>query len=235
VIVSQTGQGSSQACINSLIVGTPRSIVLARRMILPFCKMLRRECCAAFPYESAMPDESSTGVPGAGASIWLLPSAADATFFDSIISDLSARFGSPLFWSHLTLAGDLAEGPEKYVDVLERLASSCRSFAQPIEEIALTDIYFRSFYARFARSPDLDGLQKICVDSVGGSTSGFLPHVSLLYGSVPEPGKSEAAADLRRAIKGRVVTFDRVVVTNSSDTTPIYEWRIHAAKDLRRV
>jgi 2'-5' RNA ligase len=181
-----------------------------------------------------MPGVSSTATPSAGASIWLLPSLADAAFFDSIIGDFAGRFGSPVFWSHLTLAGDLTDAPEKYVDVLERLASSCRSFAQPIEDIVLTDAYFRSFYARFARSADLDRLKQICIDSVGGGLSGFMPHVSLLYGTVPEPGKSEAAAELRRAIKGRVVTFDRVVVTNSSDTTPIYEWRVHAAKDLRQ-
>jgi hypothetical protein len=201
--------------------------------------MLRRECCAAFQvtcrHEIAMPGLSSIVTPSAGASIWLLPSLADAAFFDSIINDLAGRFGSPVFWSHLTLAGDLTETPDKYVDVLDRLASSCRSFAQPIEDIVLTDAYFRSFYARFARSADLDTLKQICIDSVGGSLPGFMPHVSLLYGTVPEPGKSEAAAEPRRSMKGRVVTFDRVVVTNSSDATPIYEWRVHAKKDLRQL
>ncbi len=173
-------------------------------------------------------------MPQAGASIWLLPSLADAAFFDSLIGDLAGRFGSPVFLSHLTLAGDLTEAPDKYLGVLDSLAKSCRCFTQPIADIEMTDAYFRSFYARFARSADLDTLKQICVASVGGSLSGFMPHVSLLYGSVPEPGKSEAAADLRRAMKGRLVTFDRVVVTNSSDTTPIYAWRVHAARDLRR-
>jgi 2'-5' RNA ligase len=183
----------------------------------------------------AMPAGSGKEMPQAGASIWLLPSRADAAFFDSLIRDLAGRFGAPVFWSHLTLAGDLTEVPDAYIGVLDRLAESCRSFTQPIADIELTDAYFRSFFARFARSADLDALKKVCVDSVGGSLSGFMPHVSLLYGSVPEPGKSEAAAELRRAIKGRIVTFDRVVVTNSSDTTPIYEWRVHAERSLRPI
>lgn len=183
--------------------------------------------------ESPKPRAAAPAETSACASIWLMPSVADAAFLDAIIADLARRFGSPVFASHLTLAGDLGEPPQAYVALLDRLAGSGRCFSQPVEDIVLTEIYFRSFYAAFARSPDLDALKQVCVASVGGSLSGFTPHISFLYGPVAEPGKSDAAADLRKSLKGRAITFDRVAVTNSSDRTPVGAWRVHAARALR--
>lgn len=183
---------------------------------------------------SEMAGALPSAAPQSGASIWLMPSAIDAAFLEAVVGDLARRFNSPVFAPHLTLAGDLNETPETYVGILERLAGSCRGFTQPIDDIVLTDTFFRSFYASFARSSDIDGLKLICIGGLGGSLSGFTPHVSLLYGPVPEPGKSEAAVQLRRSLKGRGVTFDRVVVTNSSDTTPISEWHIRASRSLQR-
>lgn len=180
-----------------------------------------------------MPCTTSPSTVHTGASIWLMPSAGDRALLADIVDDLARRFGSPLFEPHLTLAGDLPDPPETYVAMLERLAASCSRFAQPVEDIVVTDAYFRSFYAKFKRSAELDRLKQCCVDDLGGNLSEFMPHVSLLYGPVPEPGKSEAAAELRRSVTGRAVTFDRVVVTNSSDTTPISEWWVHAERLLR--
>jgi hypothetical protein len=180
-----------------------------------------------------MPRTTSPSTVLTGASIWLMPSAADGAFLATIVDDLARRFGSPLFEPHLTLAGDLPDRPETYVAILEKLAGLVRRFAQPVDDIVLTDAYFRSFYAKFKRTAELDILRQYCVDRLGGDLSSFMPHVSLLYGPVSEPGKSEAAAELRRSVTGRVVTFDRVVVTNSSDTTPVSEWCVHAERSLR--
>lgn len=169
-----------------------------------------------------------------GASVWLLPSEADTVLLRGVIAELSGRFGSPVFEPHLTLAGDLHSNWGAYVPVLDDLAKTCRTFSQPVEQIVLTEAYFRSFYAAFARSAELDALKRICVDRAGGAIDGFMPHVSLLYGKVPETEKREAAKRIEQMLRGRQVSFDRVVVTNSSDNVPINEWRIHATRTLKK-
>jgi 2'-5' RNA ligase len=60
----------------------------------------------------------------------------------------------------------------------------------------------------------------------------FMPHVSLLYGPVaPEP-KAAAAAEIRRRLKGRAVSFDRLCVVRSGQDTPIADWRVVATARL---
>src|SRR5688572_23271295 len=85
----------------------------------------------------------------AGASIWLMPSEEDGVLLRRIIVELARRFGTPEFEPHLTLTGDLHQPPGTYVRLLEDLATACPAFVQPIEDIVLTEAYFRSFYAVF--------------------------------------------------------------------------------------
>lgn len=169
----------------------------------------------------------------AGASIWLMPSEADAVMLRGIITDLARRFGTPDFEPHLTLAGDLRAAPAAYLPVLADLAKATPAFSQPIVDIVLTDAYFRSFYAAFDQSSELQMLKSLCVAAVGGTGQGFMPHVSLLYGSIPQSEKNDAAQPLRFELRARSIVFDRVVVTNSSDNVPVHEWRVHAARRLR--
>lgn len=169
----------------------------------------------------------------AGASIWLLPSEADGAMLRGIIVGLARRFGTPEFEPHLTLAGDLRDAPGAYATLLDDLAVACAIFAQPIEDIVLTEAYFRAFYAVFEESTELGCLKERCVAAVGGTRKGFTPHISLLYGSLPDWRKEEAAGTLRLALRARRIVFDRVVVTNSSDNVPVNEWRICATRALR--
>lgn len=169
----------------------------------------------------------------AGASIWLMPSEPDAALLRGIIIDLARRFGTPQFEPHLTLAGDLHNAPSVHVPLLDELAAVCAAFAQPIDDVVLTEAYFRAFYAAFGETTELRRLKERCVAVVGGTRKGFTPHVSLLYGSLPKSQKEEAAGTLRLELRARRIVFDRVVVTNSSDNVPVNEWRICASRALR--
>jgi 2'-5' RNA ligase len=168
----------------------------------------------------------------AGASIWLMPSDRDAVLLRGIITGLARRFGTPEFEPHLTLAGDLHDAPGVYIPLLDELAAMCAAFAQPIEDIVLTEAYFRAFYAAFGQTTELRRLRERCAASVGGTSKGFTPHVSLLYGSLPESEKQDAAGTIRLELHARRIVFDRVVVTNSSDNVPVNEWRICTSRAL---
>lgn len=164
------------------------------------------------------------------ASVWLMPAEADAHALAAIVGDLSARFGAPVFAPHLTVAGDVPADPGGLSAQLARLARETGPFAAPIVDVVAGESYFQSFYALFHPVEPLAALKRAAIaGGLGGEAAGFVPHVSLLYGHPDAAAKRRAAQELREALTGRPVAFDRLAVTNSSQTTPIADWRIVAS------
>lgn len=158
-------------------------------------------------------------------SVWLMPDAAWAREFKAIVEDLAGRFSTPRFAPHLTLIGGQ---PFDREDLRRRLApavTGVAAVARPILDIVTGDAFFRSFYALFGAEGGLGDLRmRVNVAVLGADPGTFMPHVSLLYGAV-EPGpKAAAAAEVRTALKGRTVLFDRIEIVRSGDDVPIEDW-----------
>lgn len=163
-------------------------------------------------------------------SVWLMPDAAWGGEFQTIVDDLASRFSTPRFQPHLTLIGGQ---PFDREDLKRRLVPAVTGAAQlsrPILDVVTGDAFFRSFYALFGVEGGLGDLRRHVNVAVLGSDPGrFMPHVSLLYGAVaPEP-KAAAAAEVRTALAGRMVTFDRIEIVRSGDDVPIEDWESVAA------
>lgn len=158
-------------------------------------------------------------------SYWLLASDEDEAVLSAEVALLAARHRAPVFRPHLTLLGDIARGPLPDRAMTVAISYSVRPFALPVADIVTGESYFRSFYAGFAVSPELSRLRattcRLC-DVDGGD---FMPHVSLLYGSVEPALKAASAAETRARLKGRMIRFDRVALTNSANDVPIEDWR----------
>ena len=168
------------------------------------------------------------------ASFWLMPAPADAQFLAAIVGELAARFDAPAFAPHLTVAGDVAVDPAALSAELAALAGATRPFSTPVADIVTGAAYFQSFYASFERAGPLLALKRAAVAAgLGGQEGSFTPHVSLLYGHPEEAAKQAAAREMRDALAGRTIAFDRIALTNSSQATPIAEWRIVADAPLR--
>lgn len=160
-------------------------------------------------------------------SIWLMPPSDQEEAFGAIVRDLAKRFGSPVFQPHLTLVEDMPRSCEELKPLVELVAEGMASFEAPIETVEESELYYRSFYARFPVTPELRALKERAVDLFKvGSVETFMPHISLAYGVAESPEKAKAVADLRGKLQGRSVRFDRVCIVSSSQQTPIEEWRI---------
>lgn len=160
-------------------------------------------------------------------SLWLLPAAADEAKLNAIVRLLADRHKAPSFRAHLTLLGDIPGGGDDPRGALQTIAATAPAFSVPVAAIELSDAYFMSFYARFPLLPALERLKAASVAAIGhGSVDGFVPHVSLLYGPVPEPEKERSAEGLRRDLVAQPVTFDRIAVVRSAKDVPIEEWAV---------
>ncbi|MGO4387645.1 2'-5' RNA ligase family protein [Microvirga sp. 2YAF29] len=160
-------------------------------------------------------------------SIWLMPPADQEEAFSTIARDLAKRFGSPVFQPHLTLVEDMPRSCEELKPLAEQVASGIAPFEAPVETVEESELYYRSFYARFPVTVQLRMLKERAVDLFKvGSVEAFMPHISLAYGVAKSPEKTDAIAVLRNGWQGRSVRFDRICIVASSQQTPIEEWRI---------
>lgn len=156
-------------------------------------------------------------------SIWLMPADEDGALLAGIVSDLSQRFGTPLFTPHLTVKGDTDMPLPALSAAISQAASEVAAFSEAIAGIETSEAFFRSFYARFAIAPPLAALKQ---QLDGEATEPFMPHVSLLYGPVAATPKAVAAAEVAASLGGRPIRFDRLCVVTSGQDVPIDQWRI---------
>jgi 2'-5' RNA ligase len=164
-------------------------------------------------------------------SLWLMPCREDEAFLASLIGELAMRFGTPNFAPHLTLRGDTNATFEHLHDDARAAAAALQPFTEAIAGIETTEAFFRAFYLRFAVSAPLFGLKRRLDPQ---EAENFMPHVSLLYGNLPEMVKAPASVELRQRLAGRTITFDRICVVRSGQDIPIADWTIQASVPLGR-
>lgn len=164
-------------------------------------------------------------------SLWLMPCPEDEAFVASLIGELATRFGTPNFTPHLTLRGDTNATSEHLHDDARAAAAASQPFAEPIAGIETTQAFFRAFYLRFAVSAQLLGLKQR-LDAQ--ETERFMPHVSLLYGNLPEMVKAPVSVEFVQRLAGRTITFDRICIVRSGQDIPIADWTIQTSVPLGR-
>lgn len=165
-------------------------------------------------------------------SVWLMPTAADEILLKGIVTELSTRFGTPVFAPHLTVLGDSETSTAELEAAIQAAAGEVAGFAEPVAAIETSTAYFQSFYARFAVAPALVRLKQ-SLDPQG--LDRFMPHVSLLYGPVKASAKAAAAQEIGERLGGRTIRFDRLCLVSSSQHIPIEQWRVVATAPLRGV
>lgn len=156
-----------------------------------------------------------------------MPAALHQARFEHIGRGLAARFNSPVFQPHLTLVEDMPRSSAELAPLLEKLAVEARIFETEITEVSGSDLYYRSLYAAFQKSPELMLLKELSVGLFEkGDISSFMPHISLAYGVETTPDKASAIGEFNKEFAGMPVVFDRIAVVSSSQQTAIEEWAI---------
>jgi hypothetical protein len=161
-------------------------------------------------------------------SYWLIPAAPARDYFREIIGRLAARYGSPVFEPHLTLAvrTDVSDHAEER---LARLPPGAVDLSTT--GIAFSAQFTRTLFVRCAASPlllQLRALLGAAEDEI------FDPHLSLLYHQLPSAEKARLAAELGPPCPA--IKFDvsaavrcRIPVSTAAD---VAAWEIVAIRRL---
>jgi 2'-5' RNA ligase len=166
-------------------------------------------------------------------SIWLMPAASDVAMLRRAVDDFAARFGSPRFQPHLTLVEDMERSAADLAPLIEAVAAGIGPFTAPVAAIAVSALFFRSFYARFVAKGPLLELKRRAIEKIlPGDIAGFMPHISLAYGVEETLAKRDAVAEAENLLLGSPIRFDRVCVVASGKELPIESWAIRVESPL---
>lgn len=158
-----------------------------------------------------------------GVSLWLVPDGPEAQAITALIGELSARFGTPPFPPHVTLLGGLAADPETAVVRSRQLSAVLCDLSVRFNGLEHSAEYFRALVARIAPDlPILDARRRAQAAFPSEPMGPFMPHLSLLYGSLPVETRRLLADEVRESAPSAIVL--RSLDVMSTDGTAS-EWR----------
>jgi 2'-5' RNA ligase len=158
-----------------------------------------------------------------------MPTPSDEALLQSAVDTLSRQFGTPRFQAHLTLTDGVERSVAELAEILRRAADGTGCFPAAIEEIGTSDLYFRSFYARFAASGPMAELREnaLALMATGPeAANAFMPHISLLYGADDSAEKEAARRHWQKELAGRPIRFDRICIASAGKGIAIDDWAI---------
>jgi len=124
--------------------------------------------------------------------LWLLPPPPIRDRFTGLINRLSRQFETPRFTPHLTLIGSLDLPLDKLVEQTAGLAANLAPVPIRLTGPGWTDQHFRCFFMRAERSPELLAAHETACATLGQQAeSDYMPHLSLIYGNLPQEQKDE--------------------------------------------
>lgn len=175
-------------------------------------------------------------VPGAddtaqGLSLWLMPEGTSHVRLQALILDLARTHLTPPFPPHLTLLGGISGSEPAAREGAAKLAREMGPATIHLGEIETSKAFFRCVFARAeltdaprwaearAREPFSDA-----------AAPPFLPHLSLVYGHLPDPVRQAVREHLGGALKLSFAT-SRLHLFRTEG--PPRAWRLRGVFPLR--
>jgi len=164
------------------------------------------------------------------ASIWLMPDGEPGEHLLAWIERLAERFRTERFRPHVTLLSGLS-GEEADLGERTRLAAtSLAPVAVHLDTIEGRDEHFRCLFVRAAEPDLLQAAHARTAEAFGRAPEpAFLPHLSLVYGTLAEEKKLDLAHEAGSDLD---VRFEARTLHLWSTAGPVTSWRELAAFPL---
>jgi 2'-5' RNA ligase len=158
-----------------------------------------------------------------GVSLWLMPGEAARPRLAALIEGLAARLGTDPFPPHVTLLPGI-EGlaPNTVLTAARPLAAGLHPLTVRLVSVEGRDEHFRCLIALAAFDETLRAAHAAAARAFGRQPdAAFLPHLSLVYGSLTAETKQALAADLAPAT---AVAFDAARLHVWRTDGPVAAW-----------
>lgn len=156
-------------------------------------------------------------------SLWISPRGVAGDVFGAIIKDLSEAFGTPYFPPHVTLLAQVSRPQAEIVSIAHELASEFSPFQIELLAPAFADDYFRSLFISAEPGNMLLAAHELAQELFRVPEEQFMPHLSLLYGDLPETEKRRIIA---RVGYGFPLSFTAEAIDVYATEGPPEDWRL---------
>ena len=172
-------------------------------------------------------------------SIWLLPSDDGLLYLNEVVQTLAAKYSTPVFLPHLTVASPVQSELPAITSILEAYSQQYNSFSLDVVAIDTSPRRFESVVLLMKRTAILDSFRTNVW--VGNSTNKddlcvipFRPHVSLVYGELSADIRKEIVESLE--VKGPFC-FSQLALMSpgpNGDWNDVLHWQVLAQFRLSR-
>ena len=167
-----------------------------------------------------------------GFSLWLMPEGEPHDRLAAWIERLSARYRTRPFQPHLTLLAGVTGSQADLLDAARRAARSLAPFVVHCSGVEGREQHFRCLFLRAVLDQALRGAQERTARAFAREPeASFLPHVSLVYGSLLPEQKAAVTEELR-ALGALSFEVGRLHVWRTEGRVP--DWRELGAFALLR-
>jgi 2'-5' RNA ligase len=138
-----------------------------------------------------------------GISLWLMPEGETGTRFSALIARLAASLGTEPFAPHVTLLAGLLELEAEALERAEKLARTLGPLRLRLEGLDGQDEPFRCLFARVETTAPLRAAHAAASRAfLREPDPGFLPHLSLVYGTLSPDQKAVLVRELVAEAQG---------------------------------
>jgi 2'-5' RNA ligase len=131
-----------------------------------------------------------------------MPSGEVRQRLSETILDLSREYTAPAFEPHVTLAGGIVGPAREVASKMRDLARRIPPFTLRLTTVDGLDEYFRCLFVRVATTHPIMTANKAAREVFSLERQpAFMPHLSLLYGSLPASMKPRIIASLGRQVE----------------------------------
>ena len=130
-------------------------------------------------------------------SFWFMPTETVGQKFSQIIVQLAEHYSSPTFPPHVTLLGSIEAHQEEIISKAQELASRLHPIPFQLTTIAFTNSYYRALLVKVELSTELlVAFQQAKRLFPSSQKTGYMPHLSLLYGDFSTETKKEIIKEI---------------------------------------
>jgi hypothetical protein len=158
-----------------------------------------------------------------GRSLWLMPDGAAGARLAALIASTAARLGTEPFAPHVTLLPGIDGLEDEVLETTRRVASGLRPLRVSLRSVEGRDEHFRCVIALAVADAPLRAAHAAAARAFGREPDpAFLPHLSLVYGTLTPEVKGALIAELAPAVAG---TFELARLHAWRTHGPAGDWR----------
>ena len=150
--------------------------------------------------------------------MWLMPKPGASRAIGGLIRALSHRHGTPLFAPHVTLLGSINADRREVLRCARGVAAAAPPIRAGCRQVAGEDVFYRCLYVRLAEGPALMRAARLARRCFAPSRPRppYMPHLSLMYGSINQEEKTDIIASLAEEPAGAGLELATLAVYSTS-------------------